>query len=267
MKHAFGNRRKYQKDEAYQKLGCKFAPHCISVLQNWLISVDANYEGRLSCHAMDSYRATVSKYPSSLITHPWGGQQWSSNSCTLIPTFLTQHQLLTLAIIHLSPTFLWIWPPWFIPFTAWYQWGSWNERLPAHQSCSLPHHQEIYHGSSKWQSLCSARGRRSQFRPPVLTIHVDLLGQFYKLHFSRHVTHSPHTVPQVPAVDVAIFIFVKFLECFSQLCGGRSQWRKRSQHYWNCSKLDPTFPQLATWYRPTSVKVKLQLVGWAPVTI
>lgn len=54
-----------------------------------------------------------------------------------------------------------------------------------------------------------------------LTVHVDLLRQFDQLHLGGHVTHGPHAIPQVSAVDVAISVSVKLFEGFSQLCGGK----------------------------------------------
>lgn len=50
-----------------------------------------------------------------------------------------------------------------------------------------------------------------------LTVHVDLLGQLDEFHLSGHVAHGAHAVPQVPAVDVAIFVLVKFPEGLSEL--------------------------------------------------
>lgn len=49
----------------------------------------------------------------------------------------------------------------------------------------------------------------------LLTVHVDLLGEFYELHFSRHVAHGSHAVPQVPAVNKPILVFIKLLKGFS----------------------------------------------------
>lgn len=57
-----------------------------------------------------------------------------------------------------------------------------------------------------------------------LTIHVDLLGQLNKLHLSGHVAHGAHAVAQVPAVDVAILVFVKFSEGLSELWGREQRW-------------------------------------------
>lgn len=56
-----------------------------------------------------------------------------------------------------------------------------------------------------------------------LTVHVDLLRQLDQLHLGGHVTHGPHAVAQVSAVDVAVSVSVKLFEGFSQLCGGKSR--------------------------------------------
>lgn len=50
-----------------------------------------------------------------------------------------------------------------------------------------------------------------------LTVHVDLLGQLDKLHLSGHVAHRAHAIAQVPAVDVAILVLVKFSEGLPEL--------------------------------------------------
>lgn len=52
----------------------------------------------------------------------------------------------------------------------------------------------------------------------TLTIHVDLLAQFYQLHFSRHVSHGSHTVSQVFTADETIFVLIKLLKSIPQLC-------------------------------------------------
>lgn len=57
-----------------------------------------------------------------------------------------------------------------------------------------------------------------------LTVHVDLLGQLNELHLSGHVAHSAHAVAQVPAVDVAILVLVKFLEGLPELWGREASW-------------------------------------------
>ena len=50
-----------------------------------------------------------------------------------------------------------------------------------------------------------------------LTVHVDLLAQFYQLHFCGHVAHCSHAVPQVFTADEAVFVLVKLLERLPQL--------------------------------------------------
>ena len=57
----------------------------------------------------------------------------------------------------------------------------------------------------------------------LLTIHVDLLAQFYELHLCWHVAHSPHAVPQVFTADEPVFVLVKLPECLTQLCAKRRQ--------------------------------------------
>lgn len=57
-----------------------------------------------------------------------------------------------------------------------------------------------------------------------LTVHVDLLGQLNKLHLGGHVAHRTHAVAQVPAVDVAILVLVKFPEGLSELWGREERW-------------------------------------------
>lgn len=52
----------------------------------------------------------------------------------------------------------------------------------------------------------------------ALTIHVDLLRQFDKLHLSRHVPHCPHEVAQIFAADIAILVLVKLIEGLTELC-------------------------------------------------
>ena len=54
-----------------------------------------------------------------------------------------------------------------------------------------------------------------------LTVHVDLLRQLDKLHLSGHVAHGAHAVAQVPAVDVAVLVFVKLSEGLPELWGDR----------------------------------------------
>lgn len=51
----------------------------------------------------------------------------------------------------------------------------------------------------------------------VLTVHVDLLAQFYQLHLRGHVPHRPHAVPQIFAPDEAVFVLVELLEGLPQL--------------------------------------------------
>lgn len=51
----------------------------------------------------------------------------------------------------------------------------------------------------------------------LLTIHVDGLAQLYKLHFSWHVTHGPHQVPQVFTGYETILVFIKLYKSFTQL--------------------------------------------------
>lgn len=46
----------------------------------------------------------------------------------------------------------------------------------------------------------------------------DLLAEFYQFHLCRHVSHSPHALAQVLTADEAILVFVKLLECLTQLC-------------------------------------------------
>lgn len=50
-----------------------------------------------------------------------------------------------------------------------------------------------------------------------LTVHVDLLRQLDELHLRGHVAHGAHAVAQVPAVDVAVLVLVKFSEGLSEL--------------------------------------------------
>lgn len=52
-----------------------------------------------------------------------------------------------------------------------------------------------------------------------LTVHVDLLRQLNKLHLGRHVAHGAHAVAQVPAVDIAVLVFVKLSEGLPELWG------------------------------------------------
>lgn len=47
-----------------------------------------------------------------------------------------------------------------------------------------------------------------------LTVHVDGLAQLNQFHFSRHVAHRSHQVPQVFTGDEAIFVFIKLYEGF-----------------------------------------------------
>lgn len=49
----------------------------------------------------------------------------------------------------------------------------------------------------------------------MLTVHVNVLAQLNQLHFSRHVAHGSHQVPQVFAGDESIFVFIKLNEGFS----------------------------------------------------
>lgn len=59
--------------------------------------------------------------------------------------------------------------------------------------------------------------RHAHTDPVLLTIHVDLLAQFYQLHLCWHVAHRSHAVPQVFTADKPIFVFVELLECLAQL--------------------------------------------------
>lgn len=45
----------------------------------------------------------------------------------------------------------------------------------------------------------------------------DLLAQFDELHFRRHVSHGPHTLPQVFVTDVAFIVPVKLHKRLSEL--------------------------------------------------
>lgn len=72
-----------------------------------------------------------------------------------------------------------------------------------------------------------------------LTVHVDLLAQLDQLHLRRHVSHSSHAVPQIFAADESIFVFVKLLECVSQL-------------WWTFTQSD-----IQTHVQQTSVKLSL----------
>lgn len=65
---------------------------------------------------------------------------------------------------------------------------------------------------------CEGRKGKGRWCPGEgLTVHVDLLGQLNELHLSRHVTHGAHAVAQVPAVDVAVLVLIKFSEGLSEL--------------------------------------------------
>lgn len=50
-----------------------------------------------------------------------------------------------------------------------------------------------------------------------LTVHVDVLAQFYQLHFGWHVTHGPHQVAEVLAGDETVLVFVELDKSFTQL--------------------------------------------------
>lgn len=78
----------------------------------------------------------------------------------------------------------------------------------------------------RWREAGSAR--------EGLTVHVDLLGQLNELHLSGHVAHSAHAVAQVPAVDVAILVLVKFLEGLPELWGREASWTGWGRDLWPC---------------------------------
>lgn len=46
----------------------------------------------------------------------------------------------------------------------------------------------------------------------------DLLAQFDELHLCWHVSHGPHTLPQVFVTDVAFFVPVKLHKRLTELC-------------------------------------------------
>lgn len=50
-----------------------------------------------------------------------------------------------------------------------------------------------------------------------LTVHVDVLAEFYQLHFSWHVTHGPHQVAEVFAGYETVLVFVELYKSFTQL--------------------------------------------------
>lgn len=45
----------------------------------------------------------------------------------------------------------------------------------------------------------------------------DLLAQFNDLHLCWHVSHGPHTLPQVLTLDVALFVPVELLKRLTEL--------------------------------------------------
>lgn len=51
-----------------------------------------------------------------------------------------------------------------------------------------------------------------------LTVHVDVLAQLDQLHLRGHVAHRPHQIAQVLAADQPILVFIKLIECITQLC-------------------------------------------------
>lgn len=61
-----------------------------------------------------------------------------------------------------------------------------------------------------------------------LTVHVDVLAQFYQLHFSGHVTHGPHQVAEVFAGDEAVLVFVELDKSFTQLWRHKHKAQMRS---------------------------------------
>lgn len=56
-----------------------------------------------------------------------------------------------------------------------------------------------------------------------LTVHVDVLAQFYQLHLGWHVTHGPHQVAEVFAGDKAVLVFVELDKGFAQLWQAQTQ--------------------------------------------
>lgn len=67
-------------------------------------------------------------------------------------------------------------------------------------------------------------------RARKLTIHVDLLAQFDEFHFGGHVAHSSHAVSEILAADETIFIFIKLLKSFSQLCARQDEQNTHEGH-------------------------------------
>lgn len=81
-------------------------------------------------------------------------------------------------------------------------------------------------GQIKWGSNSGNASENRHANIDLLTVHVDLLAQFYQLHLCGHVSHSSHAVPQVFTANETIFVFVELLKCLTQLW----RWRISKDH-------------------------------------